>query len=322
MIAARVRLGRANARGVRSGPCLCEPRRDKTPLWMNTTLHTWGCLRGHGCGGDVFDFLAQFEGLSFSDALRRLGGGAVDPSAEEIAQAEADRDRRRQEREARERAQAEDERKRAWSIWRPASPTAGTLADAYFRHRGLEPLQSRSFRFSADEPYYDPSPDPGSPPLIVWRGPCLLAAIVRQDGVFCGVHRTWLDPRLADGSLPAGASGKAQVARADGTPLPPKKMRGAKRGGAIRLADPDPGEGRIVLLLGEEIETTATALQACLRHADGRARFVAWAAGDLGNLSGGGLGPSAPHPDRPGRWIPSDEPDPAAPASSRRTGPA
>ena len=38
-----------------------------------------------------------------------------------------------------------------------------------------------------------------------------------------------------------------------------------------------------------------------------------WAAGDLGNLAGAGLGPSSPHPDRYGRWVPSEDPDPEAP---------
>jgi hypothetical protein len=141
----------------------------------------------------------------------------------------------------------------------------------------------------------------------------MVAAIVSRERVFCGVHRTWLDPRLGDGALPASASGKALLTRADGTPLPAKKMRGAKRGGAIRLNEPRYDANRIALIVGEGIETTTTALQACRRHADGGTLFVAWAAGDLGNISGGALGLSAPHPDRPGRWIPSAEPDPEAP---------
>ncbi len=66
-------------------------------------------------------------------------------------------------------------------------------------------------------------------------------------------------------------------------------------------------------MIGEGIETTATALQACQRHGAADDCYVGWATGDLGNISGGGLGPSEPRPEKTGRWIPSNEPDPAAP---------
>ena len=141
----------------------------------------------------------------------------------------------------------------------------------------------------------------------------MVAAIVGPDRRFMGAHRTWLDPRLASGELPEGASGKAVITSPDGDALPAKKMRGLKRGGAIRLNDPHYDCRRIVLLVGEGIETTATALQACRRHGAEGCCYVGWAAGDLGNISGGALGPSTPHPGRPGLWIPSDEPNPDAP---------
>src|ERR1700722_5867890 len=64
-IEARVRPGRPNARGVRAGPCLCEPKRGKSPLWVNAHTQKWGCLRALGCGGDIFDYLARFEGYDF-----------------------------------------------------------------------------------------------------------------------------------------------------------------------------------------------------------------------------------------------------------------
>ena len=56
-----------------------------------------------------------------------------------------------------------------------------------------------------------------------------------------------------------------------------------------------------------------TALQACQRHGAEGDCYVGWAAGDLGNIAADGLGPSEPHPDKPGRWIPSIDPDPDAP---------
>lgn len=313
MIEKKGKLGPANARGIRSGLCLCEPVRGKAPLWVNAREQTWGCLKGGGCGGDVFDFLRQFEGLDFVDALRSLGGERIASSSEDIARAEAERDRRRREQDERATAEMERERERAWAIWSAAAPATGSLVDAYFAHRGLDPVGSASLRFSAAEAYYDSRDGGDGRPAVLWVGPCMVAAIRRANGVFAGVHRTWLDPRLAEGSLPAGASGKARIVRSDGTEAPAKKMRGAKRGGAIRLANPPNGEGRIVLLLGEGIETTLTALQALQRHAAPGQRFAAWAAGDLGNLSGAGVGPSTPHPEKPGRWVPSSEPDPASP---------
>ena len=312
MIESHVKLGPENARGVRSGPCLCEPVRGKAPLWVNTSTQTWGCLRSGGCGGDVFDCLAQLEGLSFTSAFHKLAGACIEASPEAIAQANGERNQRRQVHEARAAAELERQRERAWAIWNATKPSRGTLVDAYFRWRGIEPPANAGLRYSSAEPYYDASASGDGRPEIIWRGPCMVAPIRRQCGVFAGVHLTWLDPRLASSALPEGGGGKATIARADGTPMPAKKMRGVKRGGAIRLNQAWSGEGRTVLLVGEGIETTATALQACQRHTPGM-RFVGWAACDLGNISGGGLGPSTPHPDKPGRWVPSIDPDPTRP---------
>lgn len=311
MIERRVRLGRANARGVRSGACICEPARGKSPLWVNDDRRTWGCLKG-GCGGDVFSFLEQFEGLDFSAALRSLRGADVPRDEAEIGRLRGERENREAERAEREAALVEGERRRAYRIFRNAAPAGGTLVDAYFRHRGLEPLASKSLRFSPDEPFFDIPDDEGAKPVVIHRGPCMVAAITRADGRFGGVHRTWLDPRLGTAAIASGASGKAHVCRPDGTPAKPKKMRGVKQGGAIRLNEPSAGAIHVILLCGEGIETTATALQACQRHG-AAAAYVGWAAGDLGNLAGGGLGPSTPHPHKPGRWIPAEDPDPSAP---------
>jgi hypothetical protein len=308
----RVKLGRPNRRGIRAGACLCEPQRGKAPLWVDTTKQTWGCLKGD-CGGDVFDYLRQFEGLDFRAALGRLGGAPAPVDPETAARAEAERERRQRERAEQEATEAEAERARAWELWRAAEPAAGTLIDAYFLHRGLAPLASRSLRFLDDAPYYLPADNPGDPPQIIHRSPAMVAAIVNAAGRFWGCHRTWLDPRLASGPLPREASGKAEIRAPDSELLPAKKMRGSKRGGAIRLADPPAGAGRVILLLGEGIETTTAALQACQRHGAPGLRFAAWAACDLTNLSGGGLGPSTPHQTRPGRWVPPEDPNPAAP---------
>lgn len=306
LIQQRVKLGPPNARGIRSGPCLCEPVRGKFPLWVDITRQSFGCLRGRGCNGDLFGYLHQFEGLDFASAIKRLGGRPVGAQTRPLDP------RGERERERLERYRREKERRQAFEIWRRAGPAPGTLVDAYFRHRGLEPLATRSIRFSSAEPYYAPR-CAGEGPTVIGSGPCMVAAIVGRDRRFMGSHRTWLDPRLATGELPEGASGKATIVGPDGEALPPKKMRGHKRGGAIRLNDPRYDCKRIVLLIGEGIETTATALQARRRHGAEGDCYVAWAAGDLGNMSGGGLGPSERHPDKLGHWIPPSDPDPDAP---------
>jgi len=306
LVESRIHLSRPNARGISSGMCLCKPVRGKAPFWVNTVNNTWGCLRG-GCGGDVFGYLRQFEGLDFASAVQRLGGCPV------VAQSPAVRQRKEREQKRIEREKLEKERSQAFKIWNRGRPSFGTIVEAYFRHRGFEPLTTNSIHFAPTEPYYahrDPNDDQ---PIVLWTGPAMVAAIVGPDRRFMGVHRTWLDPRLATGELPATASGKAVILGPDGDPLPVKKMRGQKKGGAIRLNDPRYDCRRILLLIGGGIETTATALQACQRHGAEGDCYVGWAAGDLGNVSGAALGPSEPHPDKPGHWIPSSNPNPDGP---------
>ncbi len=231
LIEARVKLGRPNARGIRAGQCLCQPVRGKSPLWVNRNNPTFGCLRGGGCGGDVFGYLKQFEGLDFASAIERLGGQAVAAKPRAIDPQE-EREHKRLEREKREK-----ERGQAFAIWARARPTPGTPVDAYFLHRGLAPLATRAIRFARTEPYFSHH-GPDDAPTVLWTGPAMVAAIVGPDRHFLGVHRTWLDPRLASGELPEGASGKTEIIGPDGDVLPSKKMRGNKRGGAIRLNDP------------------------------------------------------------------------------------
>jgi hypothetical protein len=311
IIDARSKLTRPNSKGIREGQCLCNPVRGKRPLWVNPAAATWGCLaRGSVCGGDTFTFLEQFEGLDFQAALASMRGAEIVGDPELAARMETERALRAAEHDARAKALAEDERSKAYAIWQAGMPATGTLVDDYFRHRGLGPVRSKALRFGADEAFWFAPEDPGAKPQIAHRGPCMLAAIQGPDGRFLGLHRTWLDPRLGMADMPRAASGKAAIAGPDGAPLPAKKMRGGKQGGAIRLHDGDPSR-RSVFLCGEGIETVETVHQALSRH--GANDYYAWAAGDLGNLSGKALGLSLPHPTKPKRWVPSDEPDPAAP---------
>ena len=273
-------------------------------------------MKNSACGGDTFTFLERFHGLDFVAGLAFLGGAEAVVDPELAAKYEAQRAKDAAEHAAREAAEAEDDRRKAFENWQRGVPVAGTLVDLYFMHRGLEAVRSRALRFSADEPYWFVPDEAGAPPQIIHRGPCMYAAIQGPDGRFIGLHRTWLDPRLGTSDMPAKASGKAEIFAPDGTPLVSKKMRGMKQGGAIRLHDFDPmqPEDRLCVFVGGEgIETVETAYQSLIRYGRRDRAYYAWAAGDLGNLSGRGLGPSTKHPERPDRLVPSDEPDPSAP---------
>jgi hypothetical protein len=143
----------------------------------------------------------------------------------------------------------------------------------YLRCRGLPdaafPVLPVCFRFHAALPYMVHA-DAGW--REVHRGPALLAAMQGPDGRFLGCHRTWIDLARPKGK-------PALVHPETGRPLPGKKMLGAKKGGAIRLRGPGAGCGTLVM--GEGIETTATALAA-----DVFAGAAYWAGVDLGNMAG------------------------------------
>ncbi|MBB4303122.1 hypothetical protein GGD81_002165 [Rhodobium orientis] len=70
-----------------------------------------------------------------------------------------------------------------------AQPIAGTLAESYFRKRGITALHGTgSLRFHP-RCYY--RPDERSP-TETW--PALIASVTDRDGHQTGAHRTWLDP--------------------------------------------------------------------------------------------------------------------------------
>ncbi len=181
------------------------------------------------------------------------------------------------------------ERGRAHMIWREGGPIGhrpdASPAACYLASRGLSEalLWNLRLRCHSDLPYWHEGRQLGS-------FPAMLAAMVRNDGVFGGVHITWLAP---DGS------GKAEIVDPDSGEILPskiaarKKMRGEKRGCHIELLRPDVGDADR-LVIGEGIENV---LSAALMMRGG-ALWPAttwWTACDLGNLGGPSLG-SVPHP--------------------------
>jgi putative DNA primase/helicase len=102
----------------------------------------------------------------------------------------------------------------------------------YLCSRGIE-LVSPVLRFAEHAPH-----------RLGARFPAMLAPVVNVSGEQIGVHMTYL--RL-DGAGKADLPKKFQ-----------RESRGAIRGGAIRLADHDPGTA---LIIGEGVETVLSAMQ-------------------------------------------------------------
>ncbi|WP_022698293.1 DUF7146 domain-containing protein [Euryhalocaulis caribicus] len=115
-----------------------------------------------------------------------------------------------------------------------AQPVTGTLAESYFRKRGITALhKTGSLRFHP-RCYY--RPDEHSP-TETW--PALISSVTDLDGHQTGAHRTWLDPNgFSEATL-----GKAPIET-------PRRAMGDLLGHAVRF-----GLAGEVMAAGEGIET-------------------------------------------------------------------
>lgn len=271
-VAQRLRIGGLRRAGVeRVGPCPVCGGSDRFSI--NPARGVWHC-RGNngGCdlGGDALALAQHVLGCDFQGVLDFLVDKAdVAPDPAELARrkaaAEAAEDERR---EYEERARARAIRD-AREIWHAAAPGAGTLAEQYLAARGIVFPRSwpPSLRFLPDHPAMKSD---GGRFVELHRGPCMVAGVQDAAGKVTAVHQTWLDPdRLGK---------KARISMPDGSAAPSKMVRGSKKGGAIRLS---PLGTSGVMIMGEGIETTATAISAGVMPA---ATF--WAGIDLGNMAG------------------------------------
>ncbi|MET3790998.1 hypothetical protein ABID37_001201 [Aquamicrobium terrae] len=120
-----------------------------------------------------------------------------------------------------------------------SQPIGGTLAEAYFRSRGITALhETASLRFHP-RCYY--RPDDHAPRQML---PAIVAAVTDLAGRQTGAHRTYLDPGLA----PDGAA-KADVET-------PRRAMGDLLGHGVRF-----GVAGDVLAAGEGIETVLSPRQ-------------------------------------------------------------
>ena len=120
-----------------------------------------------------------------------------------------------------------------------AKPIRGTLAETYFRNRGITTLhQTGNLRFHPNC-YYRPD---GHSPTETW--PALIAAVTDLDGTITGAHRTYLDPSaLAPNGFSEATLGKAPIDT-------PRRAMGHLLGHAVRF-----GVARDIMAAGEGIET-------------------------------------------------------------------
>ncbi|OAI22895.1 hypothetical protein A1351_20215 [Methylosinus sp. R-45379] len=269
---------------------------------VNLKKNKWYC-RKSGTGGDALALAMHIDGTDFIAACETLTGRP--PPGRAAAESAAERCEREERlaREARERAEEEarqarvaeqfreDERRRAWKIWRRAVPPQGTLVEAYLAHRGLSlPIGAR-LKFAERLALWD---KPGG--AIVHEGPAMVAAIIRPDGRFGGVHQTWIDLSTE--------KGKAAIVDAKGKELPSKKVRGSKKGGSILLR-PSAGAPRR-LMIGEGIETVISVLDALAERGSPLLEGAEFRSSvDLDNLCGKAKGrvrhPTETAPDALGR---------------------
>jgi hypothetical protein len=167
-----------------------------------------------GSHGDLLDLIAVNRGLDFRAALEEASAFLSLPMPQ-IRQAGPPA----------ERGSSEAARR----LFAASKPVRGTLAESWFRQRGIVlPADVSALRFHP-RCYYR-----GATGRETW--PALIAAVTDPGGAITGVHRTWLHP---DG-------GKAPVEQ-------PRRALGHLAGNAVRF-----GRAAHVLTAAEGIETALT----------------------------------------------------------------
>lgn len=192
-----------------------------------------------GCGakGDVFDLGQQLLGLSFAQMVAGQIGD-TGPTPELVAHLE----QQRREREAEDERQRTANRAAAVSIYDAAGVhIAGTLGEFYLRR----PRHIRAALGGAELRFHSRAPLSPYEPTKAGRCPAIVARIRNADGEQIGSHLTFL---TSDGSA------KADLPHLRGSRL----ICGEHVGGFVRL-----GYVRDVVVIGEGIETTLSASEAC-----------------------------------------------------------
>lgn len=260
----------------RVGPCPICGGRDR--FAVNLRSHLALCRRCGLSSGDQVGLVQAVLGLPFREALGWLMGDAVAEIDPAEVQRRRDRARQAEERQERDRIRYRNAAiARGRAIWQSCDVAVDSDRVALLRYlegrgiprgvsAGLEPV----LRYHPRLPYVRKI---GTEIVTLHTGPAMVARIMGADTDFLGAHCTWLDP--------VRPGRKARIdARIDdnkGDPWPAKLIQGSKKGGVITLTF----RRAAVLVMGEGIETTLTALAA-----DAVPGADYWAGVDLGNMSG------------------------------------
>lgn len=301
-------------RGRRRVKVCCPFHHEKTPSFHVVDGHGWAHCFGCGWHGNAIDFLAEYEHVTWREALAELAlraGVALPPGWEAPA--------RPVERRATPApvvaapdpgTEAELTAwgiERARAIWAAAGPVAGSPAERYLRSRGLVIPAPPTLRCAEALAYWHAG-EQDDRPRSLGLYPALVCAVQGPDGRVCGVQRVYLAPV---------GEGKVQIPDPDAPDqkLPAKKSTGVIWRGALRL-----GGAGAELIVAEGPETGLSLIQALglISEQPWRPVRPVWATLSLNNLAGGGRGMGAPHPDGPWpdgrqRRLPSVWPDRARP---------
>lgn len=250
------------------GPCPECGGRDR--FAVHPKKNVFNC-RGCGAHGGPVNLVRLVMGCDFAPAIDWLLGDTELTLSDAERRRRAEKARALRERQARAAARFRAQAIRdAEAIWGRARDGNLGVVRAYLAARGIDgemlPRIPRALRFIADHPYVKSR---AGRLVTMHRGPAMIAAVQDPAGRVTGVHQTWVSRTPPHDKARIVFHGEDQAS---------KLVRGAKKGGAIRLYTP---EGVDALVMGEGIETTLSALAA--RALPGAAY---WAGVDLGNMSG------------------------------------
>lgn len=275
------------------GPCPVCGGIDR--FGISTRKNVFVC-RGSGRGGDAIAMVQYLDGADFLAACETLSGRppprgeGTRASPDELARREEERRAGEAKRAAEADVYRERERVRCWEMWGGAvrAPEARLLA-AYLERRGIAlPPRCPALRLLPSAPYWHGQEQDERGRMrqrLLHRGPAMAAAITDAEGVFRGLHMTWIDLAMP--------KGKAEIFDPQtGEQLPAKKVRGSKAGNRILLVPATLAPTR--QMAGEGIESVLSVWTAfAAMQAD---PAMEWVSGiDLGNLTGRAA-ESVPHP--------------------------
>ena len=295
------------------GPCPICGGKDR--FAVNQQKRVFNC-RGSGDGsygaGDAINLVMHVVGCDFISAVERITGTPrPDRSRDESAEERKKRELRHAalaaeyaKREADERASMEAKAARDEAtiadVIKRAIPIYGTHGEAYMREtRGLNPPRhlTGDLRYVQTLDYWGVGDNGSNEPVLLASLPALIAIIRDELGDVIGISQTYLDPNEPKKWQPNGSPRNS-----------PKKIRGRKQGGMIRLGRPAE-----TIAIAEGWENALAWYQLGL----GPEEIMLAAAVDLGNLSGRATGQIAHKtlvdPEGKPRRMPNGMPDPKAP---------